>query len=293
MSHVGILCRSVAAAVAALFITIPDTLPKAAQMDAPAVLPEPAICRGSEGRLSALTVKAAMAAYSTGLQTADAAASSVEMEDNLDLFEKLGLMEGHLLIGKALLDAKMQDAALPHFGHPISELYDYLKPVFAERHYPEFEADLRALERHAKDEPNAPVTTASFDDVMTKIDGLRKTTPEGFRKSADFVTLGIALLLDDAAGDLGESLDKGKIVNTIEYHDAMGFARYADNAVKKYRDVLGQRADAIAKETAFTLTAFPALAAPDRPKRSVANLHTAADRVKTIAGHHTTTPHAG
>ncbi len=284
MSHVGIACRLVVAVIAALLVTVPDSLLLAAPVDAAAAnATPPSICRGSEGKLNRLTVKATMIEYWARHQLADSTTGSVDVEDNLDLFEKLGLMEGHLLIGKALLDAKMQEAALPHFGHPVRELYDYLKPVFAERHYPEFEAALKELEQHAKDEPSAPVTTTSFNDVLKRIDGLRNTTPDNLMNSADFVTLGIALMVDAAAGDLGESLDKGRIVNVLEYHDAMGFARYADSAVKKYQSVLGQRSTAIAKETAFTLTAFPALAAPERPSRSVASVRSAADRVRAIA----------
>jgi hypothetical protein len=284
MSQFGIICRLATAAAAALIVAVPASVPQAAPIDeAVANASPPAICRSSDSKLNRLTVRSAMVEYWASHQLADSTTGSVDVEDNLDLFEKLGLMEGHLLIGKALLDAKMHDAAMPHFGHPITELYDYLKPVFAERHYPEFEADLKALEKHAKDEPGAPITTTSFNDVLKKIDGLRKTTPDELMKSPDFLTLGIALMVDAAAGDLGESLGKGKIVNTVEYHDAMGFARYADNAVKKYHDVLGKRSAAIAKETTFTLSAFPALAAPDRPSRSVATVRSAADRVRAIA----------
>ena len=284
MSQFGIACRLAVAATAALLVAVPDSAPQAAQIDtAAARAAAPSICRGSDSKLNRLTVRAATVEYWASHRLADSTTGSVDVEDNLDLFEKLGLMEGHLLIGKALLDAKMQQAAMPHFGHPVRELYDYLKPVFAERHYPEFEADLKTLEQHAKNEPGAPVTTTSFNDVLKKIDGLRKTAPDKLMKSADFVTHGIALMVDAAASDLGESLDKGRIENILEYHDAMGFARYADNAVEKYKSVLGQRAAAIAKETAFTLTAFPALEAPDRPSRSVASVRAAADRVRAIA----------
>jgi len=279
-----IVTRSLSsAAIAALLAALPFAAPRIAATAAAAEAAAPSICRGSDSKLNRFAVRVAMLDRLAWRQVADATAGSVNVEDNLDLFEKLGLMEGHLLIGKALLDAHMQDAALPHFGHPVRELYDYLKPIFAERKYPEFEADLKDLERRAKDEPNAPATTTAFDAMLVKIDGLRNTIPQSLMTSQDFLTTGIALMVDAAAGDLGESLDKGKIVNTLEYHDAMGFARYADGAVKKYGAVLGGRSPAIAKETAFTLTAFPALEPPARPTRSVANVRSAADRVKALA----------
>ena len=273
-----------AAAGFALLAASPFVLSKVAVTEAAAAeTAAPAICRSSDNKLNRFAVRVAMLDRLAWRQVADATSGSVDVEDNLDLFEKLGLMEGHLMIGKALLDAQMQDAALPHFGHPVRELYDYLKPIFAERKYPEFEADLQDLERRAVDEPNAPGTTTAFNAVLVKVDGLRNTIPEKLMASPDFLAMGIALMVDAAAGDLGKSLDKGNIVNTLEYHDAMGFARYADAAVKKYATVLGQRSPAIAKETAFTLTAFPALEPPDRPSRSVASVRSAADRVKAIA----------
>ncbi|MPY76372.1 MAG: hypothetical protein GEU87_19195 [Alphaproteobacteria bacterium] len=291
MSHFSTACASIAAAIA-LFAAFPDALPQASLVNAAAAETMPSICRSSDGKLNRLSVRTAMLDRLAIPQLADATTGSVDVEDNLDLFEKLGLMEGHLLIGKALLDAKMQDAALPHFGHPVREIYDYLKPIFAERKHPEFEADLNDLEQRAKDAPNAPETASAFNNVLVKLDGLRNTIPGDLMKSPDFLTLGIALLVDAAAGDLGESLDKGKIVNTLEYHDAMGFARYADNAVKKYGSALGERSSSIAKETAFTLTAFPALAAPSRPSRSVASVRSAADRVRGAAVH-AKAPHPG
>lgn len=217
------------------------------------------------------------------IQLADTAIGKADLEDNLDLFEKLGLMQGHLMIGKALLDADLQRDALPHFGHPVRELYDYLKPVFAARHHPEFERELRDLEQRATKAPKDPATAAAYDDVIAKIDGLRRTIPAEALGSPAFMTQAIALMVDDAAGDLGESLDRGRIVNTVEYHDAMGFARYADGAVDAYAKVLGSRAVALKRETQFTLSAFPSLAPPARPARSVSDVRAAAERAKAMS----------
>ncbi|MFO0995378.1 MAG: hypothetical protein U1F33_01750 [Alphaproteobacteria bacterium] len=224
-----------------------------------------------------------MLRMASSAQLADGSSAATAGDDNLDLFEKLGLMEGHLMIGKALLDANMQKAALPHFGHPVREIYDYLKPVFAERKYPEFERELQDLERRAKAAPRDAATGAAYDDVIKKIDGLRKTIPAEMQRSRRFAILGVAVMIEAAAGDLGESLDKGRIVNTVEYHDAMGFARYADAYARAQADLLGPQAPAIAKEIQLALSAFPALEPPAKPTRSVSQVQGAADRVKALA----------
>jgi hypothetical protein len=235
------------------------------------------------GRLVQVAALGGYQRATAGVLLADATSGTANADDNLDLFEKLGLMEGHLIIGKALLDADMQRDALPHFGHPVRELYDYLKPVFAERKYPEFEKDLQDLERRAKTAPRDPVTTTAYNDVIKKVDGLRKTIPPDMLRSRGFVIEGIAIMVEAAAGDLGESLDKGKITNTMEYHDAMGFARYADAFARASADVLGPADLAkITKETEYALSAFPALKPPSKPVHSVAQVQAAADRVKAI-----------
>ena len=244
------------------------------------------ICKGMNGKVGRSESLRALAAGMTGedyVQLADATTGSIDVEDNLDLFEKLGLMEGHLMIGKALLEAKMQHDALPHFGHPVRELYDYLKPVFKARNHPEFERELIDLEARAKRAPNDPETTTVYNSVLAKVDGLRRTIPADLSGSARFMTRGIALMMEAAGGDLGESLEKGRITNTVEYHDAMGFARYADKVLAANATLLGANAGRIATEMKTTLAAFPSLAPPQRPTRSVSSLMAAADRVKDMA----------
>jgi hypothetical protein len=244
------------------------------------------VCKGMNGKVGrseSLRTLAADFVDHSHVQLADATTGKVDVEDNLDLFEKLGLMEGHLMIGKALLEARMQRDALPHFGHPVRELYDYLKPVFRARNHPEFERELLDLEARAKGAPGDPATTTAYNNVLTRIDGLRRTIPGDLSGSPQFVIKGIALMMEAAGGDLGESLDKGRITNTVEYHDAMGFARYADKVLAANSTLLAGNAGRIATELKVTLAAFPSLAPPQRPTRSVSDLMAASGRVKDLA----------
>jgi hypothetical protein len=277
---VGLVAAIATTSASALHLGFLEQAPGVARASA-----DVSICRGmrTEQRGRFVQVAAAGGYERSGILLADATSGTASADDNLDLFEKLGLMEGHLMIGKALLDANMQKDALPHFGHPVRELYDYLKPAFAERKHPEFEKELQDLERRAKAAPRDPVTTAAYNDVLNKVDGLRKTIPAETLRSRQFVILGIAMMVEAAAGDLGESLDKGRITNTMEYHDAMGFARYADAYARAQADILGPQTVAIAKETQFTLSAFPSLEPPSKPARSVSQVQAAANRVKALA----------
>ena len=246
-------------------------------------LRDPALlCRGLNGKAGrSATLRDFAAGLSGDVQLAQA--TKVDIEDELDLFEKLGLMEGHLMIGKALLDARMVSDALPHFGHPVSEIYDYLKPVFKVRNHPEFEADLRDLEARARSAPDAPATATAYDAVLARIDGLRRTIPASLSGSPGFVVRGIALMMEAAADDLAESIEKGRVANSVEYHDALGFARYADKVLAANRALLGDKAAGIATELKFTLSAFPSLKPPEQPPHSAADLTAAAGRVKELA----------
>jgi hypothetical protein len=246
------------------------------------------LCRGMAGgigRSPALRGVAAELARNVQLaQATTAPAAKVDIEDELDLFEKLGLMEGHLMIGKALLDAHMVRDALPHFGHPVAEIYDYLKPVFQARHYPEFEADLRDLDARAKSAPDAPETAKAYTAVLAKIDGLRRTIPASLMKSPAFVVQGIALMMQASADDLAEAIEKGKIANSVEYHDGMGFARYAATVLEANRTLLGGLSGKITGELQLASSAFPSLTPPaGTPPRNPADLTAAAGRVKDLA----------
>jgi hypothetical protein len=61
------------------------------------------------------------------VRAADAPAAS----DDTDFLFRLGMMEGHLLVGHELIQAHKAEMALPHYGHPVKELYDDTSPYLA------------------------------------------------------------------------------------------------------------------------------------------------------------------
>jgi hypothetical protein len=243
---------------------------------------EAPICRGMNGRIgrsSALLVQA----RSIARDDVQLAQSADDIEDNLDVFEKLGLLEGHLIVGMALMEAGMTRDALPHFGHPVSEIYEYLEPVLKARKVPGFKADLVALEARAKATPPDPKLAEAYAGVLRKVEALRATIPPSMMGSRVFVVRAIALMMKDAADDLGESIEKGRIANSVEYHDALGFARSPGALVQATRPRLGARPAPIAAEVERVMSAFPSLTPPQLPVRSMADLEAASERVKALA----------
>jgi hypothetical protein len=210
--------------------------------------------------------------------------------DDADLFEKLGLMEGHLLIGKALADAGMMSDAVPHFGHPIEEIYDYIKPAFAARGVPEFALELKDLEAQMKRTASAEAKAAKDDLAsnayvlaLARIDALRRSIPEATRSRPAFVLRMVGQMVDNAGDDLAESIEGGRIRNHVEYHDAVGFARYAEALLKENAERLGKPGDDAAREMRKVMPSFAALKPPSRPAASPATVQAAAARVKALA----------
>jgi hypothetical protein len=251
---------------------------------APTIVPsieDVPICRGANGRLGRspdLLVLARAIAHDDVLL-----AENKDIEDNLDIFEKLGLLEGHLIVGMALMDAKMPKDALPHFGHPVKEIYEYLEPVLKARNVPDFKADLIALEAKAKATPPDPKLAEAYAGVVRKVEALRATIPPTMLSSQAFMVQAIALMMKASADDLGESIEKGVIANAVEYHDALGFARYTAALAQAKKAVLGATAPKIDTELKLVQSAFPSLKPPQKPVRTVADLEKASDRVKALA----------
>ncbi|MCW5772699.1 MAG: hypothetical protein KIT16_13735 [Rhodospirillaceae bacterium] len=248
---------------------------------------EAPVCRGRIPRQAARERLARLQRYADTLPRYRLADNPLGDDDpDLDLMEKLGLLEGHLMIGKMLADAgKLQDA-LPHFGHPVRELYDYLKPALEKRKLRAYDGQFKQLETTVKTAGHGAKVDAEYAAAIAWVADVRNSIPAPRRADGKFVLNAVALLLEDAAEDFGESLENGRIVNTVEYHDAMGFALYTKAMLAAYRphaDAFAQsRIDRAAAEIEAVLAAFPSLAPPPAPQKSVLQLKAAAARVKDL-----------
>mgnify|MGYP001551671510 CR=1 FL=1 len=87
---------------------------------------------------------------------ADAAAD--KNPDDADFLFRLGMMEGHLIIGHEMLVNNQTALALPHFGHPVRELYDDVGPYLGKHHFPGFDKQLITLEAAVTAAPKAKDT---------------------------------------------------------------------------------------------------------------------------------------
>lgn len=205
---------------------------------------------------------------------------------DFDLMEKLGLLEGHLMIGRALLEARMVNDAMPHFGHPVRELYAYIQPQVERRGVAGFDGELSALEAQARNGAGEPFARL-YAAALERLNALRASVPAERLAAPAFMLGVIAQLVNDVASDYGEAIERGRISNTVEYHDAMGFLGYCERLTDRLmRSASGRAQQAYAatmRELQGAQRGFPALRPPARPPLTVAAIRGHAAKIADLA----------
>ena len=165
---------------------------------------------------------------------APAAPASAARED-ADFAMRLALIEGHLQVGRELIEAGQTQNALPHFGHPVRELYSDMIPVIVHRGGQQFDRDLIALEGLAASEGNSQVFRTAFDAALAKVRAARDLVPQE-KWTSDAFTLGlVADTASVASQEYRNALVAGRIDSLIEYHDARGFIFYLSDMLAAYQ----------------------------------------------------------
>ncbi|HEY9633911.1 MAG TPA: helix-hairpin-helix domain-containing protein [Coleofasciculaceae cyanobacterium] len=188
---------------------------------------------------------------------------------DVDYMVKLGLMKGHMLVAKELLDLKKPDQAEPHIGHPVEEIYVDVEDQLKERNVPDFKTQLVSLQDLVKSKPNDPQLGSQFEASMKAVDGAIAALPDSQRQSPEFTMKVINGLLDTANSEYQASVANGKIAAVIEYQDSRGFVTYADALKNNISDKLTKQNSEAQKAIADTLTqlktAWPSPIAPEKP----------------------------
>lgn len=148
---------------------------------------------------------------------------------DIDYMIKLGLMKGHLLVAKELLDLQKPDQAEPHIGHPVEEIYADVEDQLTERKVKEFKTTLITFQDLVKaGAKDTAKVNSEFKTSMQAVDGAIATLPDTQRQSPQFVLQVINGLLDTANSEYGAAIANGKITQAIEYQDSRGFVTYAN-----------------------------------------------------------------
>ena len=200
---------------------------------------------------------------------------------------RLLLIRGHLFVGKELYDAKRPEDALPHYLHPVEELYGDIEPEFAEYKKPGFKKELQALSDAVKAKKPAADVAKLQKTVLAKIDGAAGLIPAEERNSAEFVAHVAVLLLKSATDEYGEAIENGLIANSVEYQDSRGFVAagkaYLQRNEKALRAKDSEAYDDMLKSFADLGKAHPTVVPPQKPQLTMGEFQAAASRVELQA----------
>jgi len=152
---------------------------------------------------------------------------------DIDYMTKLGLMKGHLLVAKELLDQGNPDQAEPHIGHPVEEIYADVEDQLNERKVLEFKNTLIRLQDLVKaGAKDVDKLNTEFQASVQAVDGAIAALSKQQLQDPNFVLQVINGLLDTANSEYGAAVADGKIGAVIEYQDSRGFVIYAETLYK-------------------------------------------------------------
>ena len=151
---------------------------------------------------------------------------------DIDYMTKLGLMKGHLLVAKELLDQNQPKQAQPHIGHPVEEIYVDIEEQLNERQVKEFKSNLVGLTDLVKSNPKDAKIKTNFITSVQAVDSAIAILPTEERSKPEFVLQVINGLLDAANSEYGAAISNGKITAPIEYQDSRGFIVYSQELYK-------------------------------------------------------------
>ena len=212
--------------------------------------------------------------------------------DDVDFLFRLGMLEGHLIVGHDLLKAGRPGLALPHFGHPVRELYDDIGDYVAAKHIPPFDTQLIRLEAAVAGAPTAPETEALYATTLQTVQKARLTAPAALRDSVPEMIRICSDTIDAAAGEYGESLNRGRVDVLVEYHDSRGYLSYVaqelDALARTHADpasqgLLGRFRTVLAKAQWIVEPLMPA----PTPRASVGQYRTIAAEAASLVGDQT------
>ena len=172
-------------------------------------------------------------------------ASFDNVAGDTDYLLRLGMLEGHLIVGHDLLTARQGPLALPHFGHPVRELYDDVSDYLDAKKFPAFDKQLVKLEAAVASAPYAPNTEAQYQVVIETVHRARELAPADIRASVPAMMKICADTLDAASGEYSGAIEKGRIQSLIEYHDSRGYVSWVGQYLQ---GLLGAHPDAAARD---------------------------------------------
>ena len=178
--------------------------------------------------------------------------ASTYTQDQVDFASGLEETLGHFRAMELNLDDRNAELALIHATHPISELYDSLKPQLVATN-PALDNTIRTTLEELKDKATVDVSRAqaqaAINDAKDIIEQARiAVVPAASLNDPKFQLELIQILLETSVAEYYEAVEDGMIGNMPEFQDGSAFVWRSQVLFEEQRSYLG--ADKSAKITA-------------------------------------------
>jgi hypothetical protein len=187
--------------------------------------------------------------------------------DDMALAVRLGMVRGHLIAAEALINLGDYRNALPHIHHPLEEIWPDLQAPFAARNIAGFAETAAAITR-ALGAADRQASLTAIGQLRALCDKAEASLP----KAADPAFAGNAAvrLMRMAMPEYEGAIEDGRLVNVVEYQDAMGFLTEASRRLTAISSAI-QDADArgdMERAIQAILESFPSINPPEKPVRT-------------------------
>ncbi len=156
--------------------------------------------------------------------------ADARLEPTLRFYRDVQLVRGHILVGNELVKAGLWADALPHFLHPVEELYDGLATPIKTRKVKPFLQQLKALAQTVKAK-NGSAYEAALAALNAKLDLIDANVKV---EKTDWMPFAVETALETLKSSLGEyteSIADGRFAKAVEYQDSRGFVFQADRLI--------------------------------------------------------------
>jgi hypothetical protein len=202
-------------------------------------------------------------------------------------YRDIQLVRGHLLVGDELVSDGRWADALPHFLHPVEELYEKLGPDLKARKLKAFLQPLKALAQTVKAK-NKGAYTAAFAQLVERLDAVDAGMKSAQKDWLPFVVETALETLRSAAGEYGESIEDGKFTKAVEYQDSRGFVWQVERLLTSVDAALAAKDPGAATksrtELAALKAAWPAVLPPAKPVLDTSQVAAAISKIELALG---------
>ena len=192
-------------------------------------------------------------------------AEGAKLPAALHLSRGIGMIRGHLIVGGELVEAGRWAEALPHFLHPEEEIYATLRDDLKVFNLAPFQVALKSLSQtvKAKNKEAYASARAALEQRLAAAEAAVMAKEE----NKVYFALETALeVLQQAADEYAEAVEKGRIANVVEYQDARGFVFEADRLIGSVMEAATAKNAEAAKALRASLddlkATFPAVTPP-------------------------------